>query len=285
MTKLLAILTLGLSIFLYGCGDSDEVKTAKRNCNNYSENLKIDLQKCIEDKDYFKELRFKHNTLLMKKRLDGFNSKVEEFNSIDVGIKYDDYMLVDIDEFIKKNKIQSDNNKFIIKDIERKKIKFNSYFEVTLPEDEKQYIIYFYDHLGHLFSSLKKEKNSNNKIKEPLLKFGNFQNIEIERKFETLLDDKFRFGSVKYSIPLKKNNATIYGYFINKEYRGFEAVIKDLNLITNKNNDEKVEDLKVTFSEFFITDIQLDQINYTEKEIEKIIKDNELATSLLLNQL
>ena len=53
-----------------------------------------------------------------------------------------------------------------------------------------------------------------------------------------------------------------------------------MNLITNKNNDEKVENLKVTFSEFFITDIQLNQINYTEKEIEKIIKDNELATSL-----
>ena len=66
MTKLLAILTLGLSIFLYGCGDSDEVKTAKRNCNNYSENLKIDLQKCIEDKDYFKELRFKQSDLEIK---------------------------------------------------------------------------------------------------------------------------------------------------------------------------------------------------------------------------
>ena len=284
MKKLISILTLCLSIFLYGCGDSDEVKTTKKNCDNYSQNLEIDLQKCIKNKDYFKELRFKHNVLLMKKRLDGFNSKIEEFNSINVGIKYEDYMFVDIEEFIEENKIQSNNNELVIKDIERKKIKFSSYFEVSLPEDEKEYIVYFYDHFGKLFSLLKKE---NKNIKEPLLRFGNFQTDELKRKFETLLDNKFRLGGTRYSIPLKKNNAIIYGYFLNNEYTGFEAAIKDLNLILNKENNKenKVEDLKITVSEFFITDIELKKINFTEEEVEKIIKDNELASSLLINQL
>jgi len=189
-----------------------------------------------------------------------------------------------VDEFIEENKIQSSNNELVIKDIERKKIKFSSYFEVSLPEDEKEYIVYFYDHFGNLFSSLKKE---NKNIKEPLLRFGNFQNVEIKRKFETLLDNKFRLGGTRYSIPLKKNNAIIYGYFLNNEYTGFEAAIKDLNLILNKENNKenKIEDLKITVSEFFITDIELNKINFTEEEVEKIIKDNELAISLLINQL
>ena len=102
-----------------------------------------------------------------------------------------------------------------------------------------------------------------------------------------LLDDKFRIGSTRYSIPLKKNNATIYGYFLNTEYTGFDAAIKDLNLIINKNknSDNKIEDLKITASEFFITDIELNKITYTEEEVRKIIKDNELASSLLINQL
>ena len=284
MKKLISIIVLSLSILLYGCGDSDEVKTTKRNCNNYSQNLKIDIQKCIKDKDYFKELRFKNNVVLMKKRLDGFNSKVDKFNSINVGVKYEDYKLVNIEEFIEENKVQSKNSELLIKNIERKKIKFNTYFEVSLPEDEKEYIIYFYDHFGHFFSTLKKE---NKDIKEPLLRFGSFQNVEIKRKFETLLDDKFRLGATKYSIPLKKNNTLIYGYFLNNEYTGFEAAIKDLNLILKKENNKenKIEDLKILVSEFFITDIELNKITFTEEEVEKIIKEYDTASSLLLNQL
>ncbi|WP_440691227.1 hypothetical protein [Candidatus Pelagibacter sp. HIMB1782] len=271
-------------LFLHGCGDSDEVKVKKHNCNNFSQNLTIDIQKCIEDQKYYEELTFENNVFLTKKRLDEFNNKVDEFNSINIGVKHKEYKLLNIQEFLEKNKIQSDKDRIFIKNIERKKIKFNTYFEASMLEDEKKYIIYFYDYFGNLLSRIKKEDKN---LKEPLLKFGNFQNIEIERKFETLLDDKFRIGSTRYSIPLKKNNATIYGYFLNTEYTGFDAAIKDLNLIINKNknSDNKIEDLKITASEFFITDIELNKITYTEEEVRKIIKDNELASSLLINQL
>ena len=98
------------------------------------------------NKEYFKKLRFQGDVTLQIERIEKFNESVDKFNSINIGINEQDYSLVNIVDFTNKNKINDESSSFRLSDdLDRKNIKFKSYFEIRLPENTNEYVISFYN--------------------------------------------------------------------------------------------------------------------------------------------
>jgi len=259
---------------LLSCGDSSQDKSTKSICNGFAEKINIDKEKCFKDKEYFKELRFQSDVALQIEKILKFNENVDKFNSINIGTNEQNYSLVNIVDFTNKNKINDENSSFRISDgLEKKNIKFKSYFEIGLPENTDEYVIRFYNKWGEISPSL---ANKNKEI--PTLSSAKFQNIEIKKKIETILKNKY--GSEEFHVPINNESATIYGYFITTAYKN--ARMSDLLLLL-ENKSFNTEDNKKTdfsISEFYITDIKLEKISYQKKEVEDYVKENKLAVTL-----
>ena len=272
MKKLLGIVVLGL--LLNSCGDSSEDKLTKRICNDFAKKINLDKEKCFKDKEYFKELRFQHDVVLQIERIEKFNNEVDEFNLINVGTNDQDFLLVDIEDFINKNKINVESSSFgLSDDLDRKKIKFKSYFETVLQEDSDEYIINFYNYIQNIFSIGKKEQH-----KIPNLSSAKFQNIEIKKKIETII--KSQGSTTRFGIPLNIENSTIYGYFIDREYDGKDPNDILLFLKSKSLNLQDIEDKVFFISEFYITDIKLEKISYQKGEVEDFVRENKLLVTM-----
>ena len=194
MTKLL--LFFFILTALLSCGDSSQDKSTKSICNSFAEKINIDKEKCFKDKEYFKELRFQSDVALQIEKILKFNENVDKFNSINIGTNEQNYSLVNIVDFTNKNKINDENSSFRISDgLEKKNIKFKSYFEIGLPENTDEYVIRFYNKWGEISPSL---ANKNKEI--PTLSSAKFQNIEIKKKIETILKNKY--GSEEFHVPI-----------------------------------------------------------------------------------
>ena len=259
---------------LLSCGDSSEDKVIKRICNDFEKKINVDKEKCFKDKEYFKELRFQHDVVLQIERVEKFNNEVDEFNLINVGTNDQDFLLVDIEDFINKNKINVESSSFRLSDdLDRKKIKFKSYFETGLQEDSDEYIINFYNYMQNMFSYRKKDQQ-----KIPKLSSAKFQNIEIKKKIETIIKPQ---GTRNFGIPLNKENSTIYGYFIDRKYNSKDPY--DILLLLKSKKNIKFQDIedKVFFiSEFYITDIKFEKISSQERDVEDFVRKNQLLVTM-----
>ena len=176
-------------------------------------------------------------------------------------------------DFTNKNKINDESSSFRLSDdLDRKNIKFKSYFEITLPENTNEYVISFYNKRGSYFYNTEKKEEI------PDLSSAKFQNIEIKKKFETIM--KRKYGSRRFHIPINNESSTIYGYFINTEYH--KANMSELLLLLD-NKDFKAQDIEKTaffLSEFYITDIKLEKISYQKIEVEDFVKKNKFGIIL-----
>ena len=176
-------------------------------------------------------------------------------------------------DFTNKNKINDESSSFRLSDdLERKNIKFKSYFEITLPENTNEYVISFYNKRGSYFYNTEKKEEI------PDLSSAKFQNIEIKKKFETIM--KRKFGFRRFHIPINNESSTIYGYFINTEYH--KANMSELLLLLD-NKDFKAQDIEKTaffLSEFYITDIKLEKISYQKIGVEDFVNKNKLVITL-----
>jgi len=275
-------LALLVFLFLISCGDSSEKKSKKRICETYSKRLStIDMEKCINDKTYFDNLTVSYTSILQIDYLEKFNNYTINFNFVDVGVEDSEYELVNIDKFVNDNKISSNENLLLLNDdANRKKIKFKSYFEVNLPEEQTEYEVKFYDSFNNMISAIKDKKDSN----IPKLSNAKFQNVEIKKKYEDFINNGFSnsFTGVDFKMPLSNDQSVIYGYFLTTEYSGIEIITNHINLLLNNNFDfEDLENKKVKVSEFFITDIKLNKITYTPQEVIDFIKQDELGFALI----
>jgi len=258
---------------LLSCGDSSEDKVIKRICNDFEKKINVDKEKCFKDKEYFKELRFQHDVVFQIERIEKFNNEVDEFNLINFGTNDQDFLLVDIEDFINKNKINVESSFFRLSDdLDRKKIKFKSYFETKIQEDSDEYIINFYNHMQNIFSMGKKEQQ-----KIPNLSSAKFQNIEIKRKIETIIKPQ---GTRKFGIPLNNENSTIYGYFINRELDSRNT--NDFFLLHGIKNIKRsdIYDKIFFISEFYIIDIKLEKISYQKRKVEDFVRENKLLVTM-----
>jgi len=270
------LLSLFILSSLLSCGDSSQDKATKNICKDFEKKINIDKEKCFKDKKYFKELRFQHDVVLEIERIKKFNNEVEKFNLIDLKTNDQDFLLVDIENFTKKNEINTEGSLFKLRnDLDRKKLKFKSYFEIKRQENSEEYFINFYNSDQYLYSSLQKKET----FKIPNLSSAKFQNIEVKRKIETIIksigSERFGFG-----IPLNKANSTIYGYFINREINRYDT--NDL-LSLYKNKKIKLNDIKEQvfyINEFYITDIKLEKISFKKKEVEDYVRDNKLLVAI-----
>jgi len=271
MTKL--ILFFFILTTLVSCGDSSEDKITKRICDGFAEKIDVDKERCFKDKEYFKKLRFQSAVAIQIERIKKFNESVDKFNSINIGINEQDYSLVNIVDFTNKNKINDESSSFRLSDdLDRKNIKFKSYFEITLPENTNEYVISFYNKRGSYFYKTEEKEEI------PNLSSAKFQNIEIKKKFETIM--KRKFGFRMFHIPINNESSTIYGYFINTEYH--KANLSELLLLLD-NKSVKAQDIEKTaffLSEFYITDIKLEKISYQKIEVEDFIKKNKFGIIL-----
>ena len=271
MKKVLLLIFLGL--FLVSCGDSAEEKNTKRICVNFSKKINLDKNKCYKDKEYFKELIIEHNVILQTEEIENFNKNVENFNKIDVEVDKINYELVDIEAFAKQNNMSSEKNQFRISDDNiNKKIKFSSYFEIkNTDENSQEYVIYFEDTLYKLVSALQDKKY------EPKTVSGaKFQNVEVKKKLESIMFQRF-YGLKKFEMPLNNSNSIIYGYFGNTNITGIDAIMKGFELTDNTNIENQI----VIFSEFYIEDIKLEKIKYTEQQVRDFLKRNKMRAALL----
>jgi hypothetical protein len=268
------ILFFFLLTALLSCGDNSQDKATKRICDGFEKKINVDKEKCFKDKEYFKELRFQHDVVLQIERVEKFNNEVDEFNLINVGTNDQDFLLVDIEDFINKNKINVESSFFRLSDdLDRKKIKFKSYFETGLQEDSDEYIINFYNYMQNIFSIRKKDQQ-----KIPKLSSAKFQNIEIKKKIETIIKPQ---GTRRFGIPLNKENSTIYGYFIDRKYNSKDPY--DILLLLKSKKNIKFQDIedKVFFiSEFYITDIKLEKISSQERDVEDFVRENQLLVTM-----
>ena len=258
---------------LLSCGDNSQDKATKRICDGFAEKIDVDKERCFKDKEYFKKLRFQSDVALQIEKILKFNENVDKFNSINIGINEQGYSLVNIVDFTNKNKINDESSSFRLSDdLDRKNIKFKSYFEITLPENTNEYVISFYNKRGSYFYNTEKKEEI------PDLSSAKFQNIEIKKKFETIM--KRKYGSRRFHIPINNESSTIYGYFINTEYH--KANMSELLLLLD-NKDFKAQDIEKTaffLSEFYITDIKLEKISYQKIEVEDFVKKNKFGIIL-----
>ena len=268
-----------LSLFIFSsllsCGDSSQDKATKDICKDFEKKINIDKEKCFKDKKYFKELRFQHDVVLEIERIKKFNNEVEKFNLIDLKTNDQDFLLVDIENFTKKNEINTEGSLFKLRnDLDRKKLKFKSYFEIKRQENSEEYFINFYNSDQYLYSSIQKKETFN----IPNLYSAKFQNIEVKRKIETII--KSLGSKIGFGIPLNKANSTIYGYFINREISKYD--INDLfSLYKNKKIKlDAIKDQVLYINEFYITDIKLEKISFKKKEVEDYVRDNTLLVAL-----
>ena len=258
---------------LVSCGDSSEDKATKRICNNFEKRILVDKERCFKDKKYFKELRFKHDVDFQIERIKEFNNKVDRFNSINLKTNDQDFLLVDIENFTKKNGVNIEASSTKLRDdLNRKKLKFKSYFEVGSQENSEEYTISLYNYMQYIFSISKKERPI-----IPNLSSAKFQNIEIKKKVETIAKPT---GTRAIGIPLNNSSSTIYGYFVNRELN--KNSTNDLLLMySNKNiKPALIQDKVFYISEFYITDIKLEKISYQNKEVEDFVRDNKLLISI-----
>ena len=269
------LLSLFILSSLLSCGDSSQDKATKDICKDFEKKINIDKEKCFKDKKYFKELRFQHDVVLEIERIKKFNNEVEKFNLIDLKTNDQDFLLVDIENFTKKNEINTEGSLFKLRnDLDRKKLKFKSYFEIKRQENSEEYFINFYNSDQYLYSSIQKKETFN----IPNLYSAKFQNIEVKRKIETII--KSLGSKIGFGIPLNKANSTIYGYFINREISKYD--INDLfSLYKNKKIKlDAIKDQVLYINEFYITDIKLEKISFKKKEVEDYVRDNKLLVAL-----
>lgn len=269
------LLSLFILSSLLSCGDSSQDKATKDICKDFEKKINIDKEKCFKDKKYFKELRFQHDVVLEIERIKKFNNEVEKFNLIDLKTNDQDFLLVDIENFTKKNEINTEGSLFKLRnDLDRKKLKFKSYFEIKRQENSEEYFINFYNSDQYLYSSIQKKETFN----IPNLYSAKFQNIEVKRKIETII--KSLGSKIGFGIPLNKANSTIYGYFINREISKYD--INDLfSLYKNKKIKlDAIKDQVLYINEFYITDIKLEKISFKKKEVEDYVRDNTLLVAL-----
>jgi hypothetical protein len=277
MKKYLILLVF---ILLIGCSDSSEKKAQKSSCEAFSKKLSnIDMQKCIKDKTYFDNLTISYTTVLQIDYIEKFNNNINSFNSVDVGVNDEEYALVNINNFLNDNKISTIPKLLLLnEEVIRKKIKFKSYFEVNLAEEEKEYQISFYDKFSNMISVVADKKQSN----IPELSEANFQNVEIKKKYEDFVKDGFSnsFTGVDFNMPLSNNQSVIYGYFLNNVYSGLDILTNKIHLLLNDEIDfDDIANKKITISEFFVTDIKFEKISYTQQEVIDFVKKDELGLS------
>ena len=263
---------------LVSCGESSQDKATKNICKDFEKKINIDKERCFKDKNYFKELSFNYDVALEIERIERFNNKVNRFNSINLKTNDQDFLLVDIEKFTKKNEVNVKASSIKLKDdLDRKKLKFKSYFEVTLQENSEEYTINLYNYFQYILSINKKERP-----KIPNLSSVKFQNIEIKKKIETIIKP---LGIKGFGIPLNNSNSTIYGYFVNRELNSNNT--NDLLLMySNKNiKPALIKEWVFYISEFYITDIKLEKIHIKKKEVEDFVRENKFLVSLNYNKL
>tara|TARA_B110000977_G_C10982415_1_gene456670 strand:- start:66 stop:866 length:801 start_codon:yes stop_codon:yes gene_type:complete len=258
---------------LVSCGDSSEDKVTKRICNDFEKRIFVNKEKCFKDKEYFKELRFQHDVAIQIEKIDKFNNKVDKFNQVDIGTIDKDFLLIDIEDFIKKNKINEE--KYFLRlnnDSIRKKLKFKSYFELEAQENSGVYTINFYNYMQNIFSSAENRQQN-----VPILSSAKFQNIETKNKVETVMKTN---GNIRSAIPLNDDSSTIYGYFINRKFNSNNS--NDLLLIIGNKNFKysNIKDIDFLISEFYITDIKLEKISYQQKEVENFVRQNKILITM-----
>ena len=259
MKKLLGIVVLGLLIS--GCGDNPGEKRRKTECEKAGFKKGSSYEACIENDDstFLYTLDFAIDEKI--KEIKEYNLKVEKFNKIEMGINNDEYERVNIDSFLSNNHIKNKSGLGfeLSAEAQRKKIKFNSYFEIHNNKYTAQsYYVSFSSLLDDMSAFIKmfgvkkgdvKDKKSEIKNKTEIK--GAFQNIEIERKTidELVGPYTYQLSSPGFLVPIGDTQSTFYGYFLNKE-------------------NKLLENYSWSDSLFYIEDIELKTISTDRSNIQ-----------------
>jgi len=256
MKKLLGILVLGL--FLSSCGTEDpDKKRRKAMCNMAGFEKGPRYEECIKNAEsaFLYTLDFAVDEKI--KTIEEYNLKVEKLNKIDMGIDKDEYEKVGLDSFISREfvKVEKGIGMKIRPNAERKKIKFNTYFEIyETDQGSKSFAISFDSYAKYMMFS-------DDSVKDRLLTKGIFQNIEIERKImdELVGGYSYQLATSVFKVPIGDAQSTFYGYFLNKE----NEVAKTLS---------KVDPLYFWFdTPFYIEDIELKKVSTDKSNIQEFL--------------
>jgi hypothetical protein len=266
-------LLLILLIFLFGCGESNEKKNRRVQCERYSSELKFDLNECIKNDKIFTDIQLKYRLTKIEIKIREFNNLVDKFNQTKMNINKEDYELVDIEKFIKQND-----------SLDGKRIKFNSYFEITEPENSGQeYTIDFENRFEVLISIIKKTGLTKTKLNS-----AKFQNVEILKKVKENLMPKKSIFFRKFSVPIGDDQSVFYGYFIKTESEVYSGIIylpgdDKIKKSENNNEQENKETKKIYTTNFYVEEIELKKIDLDkQKIIEYFNKTDSVSLSLNL---
>ena len=221
-----------LILFLSSCGDNPGEKRRKTECEKAGLKKGSSYEACIENDDstFLYTLDFAIDEKI--KEIKEYNLKVEKFNKIVMGINKDEYERVNIDSFLSNNHIKNKSGLGfeLSSDAQRKKIKFNSYFEINNNEyATRSYYIRFSSLLDNMrvfkeMFEVKKGEVKQREVKDITEIGGAFQNIEIERKTidELVGPYTYQLSSPGFLVPIGDTQSTFYGYFLSEENKILE---------------------------------------------------------------
>ena len=264
-------------MFLSSCGDNPGEKQRKTECEKAGLKKGSSYKACIENDDstFLYTLDFAIDEKI--KEIKEYNLKVEKFNKIEMGINKDEYERVNIDSFLSNNHIKNKSGLGLelSAEAQRKKIKFNSYFEIHNNKYTAQsYYVSFSSLLDDMSAFIKmfgvkkgdvKDKKSEVKNKTEIK--GAFQNIEIERKTidELVGPYTYQLSSPGFTVPIGDTQSTFYGYFLNKE-------------------NKLLENYSWSDSLFYIEDIELKTISTDRSNIQTHLVNQRKKLAVMLEK-
>ena len=264
-----------LILFLSSCGDNPGEKRRKTECEKAGFKKGSSYEACIENDDstFLYTLDFAIDKKI--KEIKEYNLKVEKFNKIEMGINKDEYERVNIDSFLSNNHIKNKSGLGfeLSSDAQRKKIKFNSYFEINNNEyATRSYYIRFSSLLDNMSAFKEVFEVKTGEVKQREVKDiteigGAFQNIEIERKTidELVGPYTYQLSSPGFTVPIGDTQSTFYGYFLSEE-------------------NKLLENYSWSDSLFYIEDIELKTISTDRSNIQTYLVNERKKMAVLLEK-